>query len=556
LSAQCLAIRDIAYVAQEAWLRNATIRENILFGEPYSQQRYEEVLRVCALKPDLRILAAGDQTEIGERGVTLSGGQKQRVALARAIYSARRILLIDDCLAAVDAHTAKHILMECLLSTTPLMQGRTCVLVTHHVALCVPRAQYMVVMQEGRVVVQGHPQELLDSGRLAGLEIDGLESPHISTPASSTSLIDRAGDSVARQLEAVGDQMPEDKYTERRHLLAEQNGGSAGAVEGALIEEEERESGSVKLGVWVSYFRACGSVWFWAAMLWFLAAAQTMQVFQVYWIRLWITSTTNPADTGSAHSSVFWLAMYCGIGTSAALLKYAYMYISSVGSLRASQAIHTKLVRSIVHAVPRFFDTTPLGRIVNRFARDMTLIDENAMDNIAWWLMDTAGVLAVFAIIIAVTPAFILVAVGISFVYMSIAYYYLAASRELKRLESTSMSPLMSLFGEMIQGTASIRAFGAQKYYIREALTRISAHCRPFYLVWATNRWLSLRVDWAGALVSFTCIVLALANMQNVDAALAGFVLSYALTFSDRMIWVIRSYAINELNMNAVERIN
>ncbi|KAJ2157682.1 hypothetical protein GGF46_004327, partial [Coemansia sp. RSA 552] len=132
LSKEGLAIRDIAYVAQEAWLRNATIRENILFGESYDKQRYEEVLRVCALKPDLRILKAGDQTEIGERGVTLSGGQKQRVALARAVYSSRRILLIDDCLSAVDAHTAKHILMECLVSETPLMHGRTRVLVTHH----------------------------------------------------------------------------------------------------------------------------------------------------------------------------------------------------------------------------------------------------------------------------------------------------------------------------------------------------------------------------------------------------------------------------------------
>ncbi|KAJ2402173.1 hypothetical protein GGI23_000899 [Coemansia sp. RSA 2559] len=167
LSNEGLGIRDIAYVAQESWLRNATIRENILFGEAYNRERYEEVLRVCALKPDLRILIAGDMTEIGERGVTLSGGQKQRVALARAVYSSRRILLIDDCLSAVDAHTAKHILMECLLSKTRLMQGRTRVLVTHHVEMCLPYAQYMVMIQGGRITLKGTPGELKNKSDLS-----------------------------------------------------------------------------------------------------------------------------------------------------------------------------------------------------------------------------------------------------------------------------------------------------------------------------------------------------------------------------------------------------
>ncbi|KAJ2692122.1 hypothetical protein GGH99_001935, partial [Coemansia sp. RSA 1285] len=142
LSNEGTTIHDIAYVAQEAWLRNATIRENILFGEPYDRERYEEVLRVCALKPDLRVLVAGDRTEVGEHGIILSGGQKQRISLARAVYSSRRILLIDDCLSAVDAHTAKHILVECLAGNTKLTHGRTRVLVTHHVAMCLPYAQF------------------------------------------------------------------------------------------------------------------------------------------------------------------------------------------------------------------------------------------------------------------------------------------------------------------------------------------------------------------------------------------------------------------------------
>ncbi|KAJ1895362.1 hypothetical protein LPJ81_004975, partial [Coemansia sp. IMI 209127] len=166
ISNEGLALHDIAYVAQEAWLRNATIRENILFGEAYEKERYEEVLRVCALKPDLRIFPAGDETEVGERGITLSGGQKQRLTLARAVYSHHRILLIDDCLFAVDAHTGKHILMECLLSRTKLMQGRTRVLITHHVPMCLPYADFMVMLNNGRVVLKGDPRELKAQGVL------------------------------------------------------------------------------------------------------------------------------------------------------------------------------------------------------------------------------------------------------------------------------------------------------------------------------------------------------------------------------------------------------
>ncbi|KAJ2763998.1 hypothetical protein IWQ56_004650, partial [Coemansia nantahalensis] len=145
-----LVLDDVAYVPQEPWLRNATVRDNILFGERHDAARYAAVLRACALGPDLRALPASDQTEIGERGVTLSGGQRQRVALARAVYSARRTLLIDDCLSAVDAQTGRHILHRCLLDTDGLMAGRTRLLVTHHMAMCLPHADHVVMLHGGR----------------------------------------------------------------------------------------------------------------------------------------------------------------------------------------------------------------------------------------------------------------------------------------------------------------------------------------------------------------------------------------------------------------------
>ncbi|KAJ1825603.1 hypothetical protein LPJ56_002592, partial [Coemansia sp. RSA 2599] len=240
LASDKLKIAGIAYVAQEAWLRNATIRDNILFGELYDQKRYEETLHMCALKPDLRILSAGDMTEIGERGVTLSGGQKQRVALARAIYSNRHILLIDDCLSAVDAHTAQHIIIECLAGNSPLMQERTIVLVTHHVSLCLPYAQHLVLLKEGRVVLQGAPRQIHDSYIFQDIFRE-LEGANEQTDQDGAEIKSKSGT-------LAFDRRTEDSYNqEHLHKLASLRGldpsMDLSMLQGILVKEEEREEG-------------------------------------------------------------------------------------------------------------------------------------------------------------------------------------------------------------------------------------------------------------------------------------------------------------------------
>ncbi|KAJ2073731.1 hypothetical protein GGH13_001799, partial [Coemansia sp. S155-1] len=621
LSDEGLAIRDIAYVAQEAWLRNATIRENILFGEQYDASRYEEVLRVCALKPDFRILSAGDQTEIGERGVTLSGGQKQRVALARAVYSSRRILLIDDCLSAVDAHTAKHILMECLLSKTPLMLGRTRVLVTHHVSMCLPFAQYIIMLREGQVSLKGNPTELQDQGVftkvLAELESSEDKEDDINAKGKDAEQAKLAADVLEEEdpLKCVNDSTSEDEYNLRRlKKIAEQCGldpdGDLSALQGTLVEDEERESGYVKYDVWLTYLNACGNKWFWIISFTLLTVCQFSLVMQDYWIRIWVASTSNddalvgenmptaaftsavvPGSLWSAlsaplvalrasmpiynlnsslsgtlsttlsseqqhHSAIYWISIYMVIGVVSVIWRVIQMWFVYSGAIRAARSLHSRLVRRVVCATPRFFDSTPLGRIINRFSRDMNMIDDSTMDTILWWSGDILAVLSVLVVITAVTPTFIFVAAVVSLLYVSIAYYYLNTSRELKRLESTSMSPLLSLFGELILGVSTIRAFGTKHYYIKEALNRINAHNQPSYLMWATTSWLSMRIDFAGAIVSFACALFILSSLDWLDAGLAGFAMAYALTFSEHMLWAIRNYSDSELNMNAVERVS
>ncbi|KAI9504470.1 P-loop containing nucleoside triphosphate hydrolase protein [Coemansia spiralis] len=546
-----LAIRDIAYVAQEAWLRNATIRENILFGETYNKSRYEEVLRACALKPDLRILKAGDATEIGERGVTLSGGQKQRVALARAVYSSRRILLIDDCLSAVDAHTGKHILMECLLNKTSLMKGRTCVLVTHHVSMCLPFAQFLLMMHEGQISRDDTSKDVRETE-----------------------------DKLAK---AANDMKPEDEYNHERL----QNNVVQGGVDsndglprsqGALFEEEKHEKGFIKLEVWQTYFYACGSKSFWTMTLALLILWQAVIISQDYWIRIWVNSNGSKTDGSVAymsslsnvrasdtatrnethkqyHSSFFWLGVYVLIGFVHVFGRAIHDTFVYRAAVRASRTLHARLLRAVVHASPRFFDSTPLGRIINRFSRDMQTIDGPTIDKLMLWLGHVSGALGIYVVVLLVTPMFIFVAIAVSLVYIGFAYYYLSSSRELKRLESNSMSPLLSLFSELILGVSTIRAFGVKQLYIKEALNRISAHNRPFYMVLSSKQWLAVHVGLAGAVVTFSCAMFIIMNRSWMDAGLAGFTLAYSLAITEHMFWVVGDYNTCEANMNSVERV-
>ncbi|KAJ2450923.1 hypothetical protein EV183_003955 [Coemansia sp. RSA 2336] len=533
LASQGPVMTDVAYVSQEAWLRNASIRENILFGEPYDAERYEEVLRMCALKPDLRLLAAGDRTEIGERGITLSGGQKQRMALARAVYSHRRILLIDDCLSAVDAHTAKHILNECLVSQTKLMQGRTRVLVTHHVSLCLPHSQFVAVMQSGRVAVSGTPEKLQQIGYFTD-ELKSLEGNHNA-------------EEKEHDAHSVNDMTSEDTYYAQRAESGDLN-------DGALVEDEEREQGYVRPQVWIDYMLMCGKWKFWTAVIAFVFINRGASISQDYWMRIWM----GDANSGQAakHNVIYWLGIYVLLGVGAMVLRMSTSLVEQYGGICAAQKYHEQLLKRLINAVPRFFDCTPIGRVVSRFSRDMSTIDDPILDFITALIYQAMHVATVFTIISMVTPPFAAIAITMTVAYVMLGIYYLNATRELKRLDSISMSPLLSLFSELITGVESIRAFGAQNQYTMEAMSRADIHNRPFYMLWAANRWLCTRIEFSGCIVSFSTTVLIISSLDRIDAGLAGFVLMYATSFSDSMLWFIRNYSDCEISMNSVERVN
>lgn len=582
-------MESVAYCAQEAWLVNATVKENIVFASPYDQRRYNAVLRACALERDLGILDAGDQTMVGEKGISLSGGQKQRISLARAVYSRSRHLLLDDCLSAVDSHTAKHIFREALMG--PLMINRTCVLVTHNVALTAPQAAHVVVLDNGKVAVQGHPDSVAASGALG-------EELLKSRPTSRTSSqpMSRAPSKDNLRGEA--------QQGESSH---QPNGNANGT--GEYVKDRKSEAdrtklteskavGSIQWSTIKMYLRNMGRWHYWLVAVLIFGLQQLGSVSTNLWIREWANAyntqaastddtnkfaavtnmklptfnvggvprtTTWTAPQLSARSvstaaqgdvnATYYLGVYALLGAIYVLISMSREAVLFWGSLHASFRIHKRLLKAVMHAKFRFFDSTPLGQLMNRFSKDVEAVDQEVAPVAIGMLHSFASVIVIVILISVITPGFLIAGIFITLVYTAIGAFYLNSSRDLKRLESVQRSPLYQQFGETLNGIVTIRAYGDAPRFVVDNHRRINAYNRPHIYLWASNRWLALRVDITGALVSFFSATFVILNVGRIDAGAAGLSLTYAVTFTENVLWLVRLYSEVQQNMNSVERV-
>ncbi|KAJ5995063.1 hypothetical protein N7481_002040 [Penicillium waksmanii] len=571
-------IDSIAYCAQEAWLVNDTVKENIIFATPYDEKRYRAVLKACALERDITILDAGDQTLVGEKGISLSGGQKQRISLARAIYSSAAHLLLDDCLSAVDSHTAKHIFRQAL--TGPLMINRTCILVTHNVALAVPQADHVVVLENGKISSQGRPDDVAATGALG-------EEFFKSRPGSRAS---------SRGLSRVPSEHEEDSTDSGA------NGNANGTADKGKKDDshmkEGKATGSIKMSTVTMYLGSMGSWPYWILAVTVFCLQQLGSVSTNIWIRQWAnayqTSNVGSEDVGQYAAAAHLKPPSFNVGSVSkmstfgppqlntrasgttpdgqvdvlyylgvyALLGFLYIAISLSreavlfwGSLHASWKIHDRLLRTVMHAKFRFFDSTPLGQLMNRFSKDVESVDQEVAPVAIGMLHSLASVIMIVILISCITPGFLIAGVFITLVYTALGAIYLNSSRDLKRLESVQRSPLYQQFGETLNGIVTIRAYGDGPRFIVDNHRRINAYNRPHIYLWASNRWLALRVDWTGALVSFFSATFVLINVGKIDAGAAGLSLTYAVTFTENVLWLVRLYSEVQQNMNSVERV-
>lgn len=586
---------SVAYCAQQAWLVNDTIKQNILFASPIDETRYRAVIAACALERDLDILADGDDTLVGEKGIALSGGQKQRISLARALYSNSRHVLLDDCLSAVDSHTAKHIFEYCIMG--PLMFSRTCILVTHNVTLCVPRSHYVVVLLKGKIAAQGPPDEVIMSG---GLGDEFAKSrPGSRFPSQAQSRAPSAM-TITNAKQATSNKQNGHANGEGKDLLAK-----ASKVGAADLRVERKATGSVNIRVIATYLQAMGPWYYWVLAVVIFVVQQIGSVAANVWIRIWSNSYLTEIEVAGASSATSHPPYVQGLGLSStsfsatgsfwslpvsskssslvpkmsvlsradgvndlhylliyALLGLGYILISFSregyifwGSLSASRKLHTRLLTATTRAKLQFFDTTPLGQLMNRFSKDVEAIDQDVSPIAMGSIGCLASLISIVVLISVITPGFLIAGFFITLIYYMIGTLYVRSSRDLKRLESIQRSPIYQHFGETLSGIVTIRAYGDEKRFRGHNLSLVDTHNRPFIYLWATNRWLSLRVDFAGALVAFFAGVFIIVSIKTIDAGSAGLSLTYAVMFTENMLWLVRLYALNEQNMNSVERI-
>ncbi|KAG9103574.1 hypothetical protein FRC06_009826 [Ceratobasidium sp. 370] len=513
----------VAYAAQEAWVQNETIRENILFGAEYDEARYKKVISQCALERDLTLFDAGDQTEVGEKGMTLSGGQKARVSLARAIYSKAEIIILDDVLSALDVHTSRLIVDNCFRGD--LVAGRTMLIVTHNVAMVSEVADFVISLgSDGRITSQGSIADALRLNSKLRAEVEKEEE------------LEKKAD------ETVDDNQP----TEEKQVPAKKS-------DGKLIVAEEIAEGRVGWPALKMFLMAFGGAGFWLMYAAGFILSDVAVLFQTYWLGTWARAYEK---TDSEVINVpFYLGIY-GVICAAGMILYSWAFVIHVlGSVRASRRIHDRLVSSVLGAPLRWLDSTPVGRIIARFTQDMRTIDGSLPNEFQSLTDMTIQLISRFIAVIVFSPIFTLPGAFVLVVGIWIGQIYIAAQLSVKREMSNSRSPLFSHFGAALQGITSIRAYGAEDQFRNEALKRIDKYTRAARTFYNLNRWICIRMDALGGTFAAGLAAYLVYARTSVNASDTGFSLTMAVAFSGGILWWVRILNEFEVQGNSLERI-
>ncbi|NWV38493.1 MRP1 protein, partial [Grantiella picta] len=555
---------SVAYVPQQAWVQNATLQDNIIFGREMNESRYKRVIEACALLPDVEILPSGDQTEIGEKGVNLSGGQKQRVSLARAVYCNADVYLLDDPLSAVDAHVGKHI-FEKVIGPKGILKNKTRVLVTHAINY-LPQMDTILVMTDGKISEMGSYQELLEQdGAFAEflrtyanaeqtMENSDTNSPSAKEgkPVENGVLMNEApGKLMHRQLSNsstysrdTGKPQQQGSTAELQKPLAEKNSWK-------LTEADTAKTGRVKASVYWDYMKAIGLFMSFLAIFLFMCN-HIASLSSNYWLSLW---TDDPVINGTQQNTTLRLGVYGALGISQGIAVFGYSVVVSIGGIFASRHLHLNLLHNVLRSPMSFFERTPSGNLVNRFSKEIDTIDSAIPPIIKMFMGSTFNVIGACIIILLATPIAAVIIPPLGLVYLFVQRFYVATSRQLKRLESVSRSPVYSHFNETLLGVSVIRAFEEQKRFIKQNDMKVDENQKAYYPSIVANRWLAVRLEYVGNCIVLFAALFAVIARNKLSAGLVGLSVSYSLQITAYLNWLVRMSSELETNIVAVERV-
>ncbi|XP_019646601.1 PREDICTED: multidrug resistance-associated protein 4-like isoform X1 [Branchiostoma belcheri] len=551
----------LAYASQVPWIFSGSVQQNILFGKEMEREKYQRVIKACALQKDLSLFSHGDQTLVGDRGIMLSGGQKARINLARAVYHDADIYLLDDPLSAVDAEVGKHLFDRCIQGT---LKDKPRILVTHQLQY-LQSANKILILKEGEQLMLGTYQELVQSG------VDFTE------------------------LLKTDD---EEEEPGEEHGILEIDGGlrhrsrtmSSGAKDGRVLsldkikleekapeqEEEDRREGVVGWSVYRDYFTAGTGLGGIILAMFLNIAAQGLFIVTDWWMAYWAQEeedyyrATHPATTLPSNGVNTTLPynmtiprvdtnrnIYVLAGTTAALVVFsvfrsAWMFAMCI---KSSQVLHDRMFSRVVRAPVLFFDSNPVGRILNRFSKDLGHLDDLLPSIILDFVTITMQVLGGVILAGVINPWVFIPVVPVVLLLVVIRRYYMRTSRDIKRLEATTRSPVFSHLSATLQGLWTIRAFGAQENFQQEFHAHQDLHSEAWFLFLAASRWFGIRMDWLAAIFIIAVAFCSVLAAQSLDSGLVGLSLSYALILMGGFQWGVRQSTECETLMTSAERI-
>ncbi|RMZ95784.1 canalicular multispecific organic anion transporter 1 [Brachionus plicatilis] len=522
---------SISYVPQQAWIQNATVRENIVFGNEFDHKYYNKIIQACSLETDLEILVAGDRTEIGEKGINLSGGQKQRISLARAVYNNSDIFLFDDPLSAVDAHVGKHIFQN-VMGPNGLLKNKTRVLVTNSINL-LPEVDLIFMLENGQIVESGNYNKLIN--------LNGCFTSFINN-----SFVDETEkENKDKQDNSIEEQKAESCEIKNEKDFDEDNA--------KIIEKENIESGNLKTKTIFEYFKACSFL----STILFLFGYVLMNVFYAFssfWLSEW--TNANIEESGDKLDKGFRIFIYGLLGFSQNIFSFSSEIISVKMIMNSSRNLHQNMLESVMHSTMQFFESTPIGRILNRFSKDiinLEFIIPAAFRDFIYCVFD----LITTAVVITLsTPLFLAVIVPISIIYVFIQRFYVVSSSKLKRLDATTRSPIYSHFGETLNGLSTINAYNAQSRFINLLEKKINENNSYFYPSMVSTRWCAVQMEIIGIILIISACIFAVMAKGSISPGIIGLSISFALNISSMMRYGVKCASDLESNLTSVERIN
>uniref|UniRef100_A0AAZ3QLH4 ATP-binding cassette, sub-family C (CFTR/MRP), member 9 n=1 Tax=Oncorhynchus tshawytscha TaxID=74940 RepID=A0AAZ3QLH4_ONCTS len=507
---------SVGYATQKSWLLNATVEDNITFGSPFNKQRYKTVIDACSLQPDVDLLPFGDQTEIGERGINLSGGQRQRICVARALYQNTNIVFLDDPFSALDIHLSDHLMQEGILK---FLQDdkRTVVLVTHKLQYLI-HADWIIAMKDGSVLREG--------------TLKDIQTHDVELYEHWKTLMNRQD----QELEKTA----LERKTLRRAFYSRE---AKNQVDDDEEEEEEEEEEDDNMSTTTS--RRSKIPW---RVCWqYLSSGGFLMVFLMVFS---INGTAGLPD--SYYVPVF--IILCGAGIALCLITS--LTVEFLG-LSAATNLHHNLLNKIIHAPIRFFDVTPLGQILNRFSADTNIIDQHIPPTLESLTRSTLLCLSAIGVIAFVTPSFLIALIPLAVSFYFIQKYFRVASKDLQDLDDSTQLPLLCHFSETAEGLTTIRAFRHESRFKQKMLELTDTNNTAYLFLSAANRWLEVRTDYLGAVIVLTAAVASIwSSGKSLPSSMVGLGLTYALTVTNYLNWVVRNLADLEVQMAAVKKVN